>query len=119
MSHDIRANLTDLLDGLLTGKLMEKFELYYGDDVVMSENGDEDPTRVGKEQNRAYEAYFAANAQWHGAKLGAIAVDQESGTAAYELWMDFTINGQRLTRHQATFQVWKDGKIVRETFYYR
>lgn len=36
MSHDIRANLTDLLDGLATGRLLEVFDKYYDDNVVMS-----------------------------------------------------------------------------------
>lgn len=112
-----RANLMELLDGLTTGRLMEVFEKFYAEDVVMSENGDEDPARVGKANNRGYEAYFAANAEWHGVKLGAVLADGD--ITAYEMWMDFTINGMRIVRTQWSVQTWKDGQIVREVFYYK
>lgn len=117
MNHDIRANLDDLINGLLTGRLLEVFDKYYHDDVVMSENAEQDPNRVGKAANRGYEAYFASNATWHDAKVGAIAVD--GNTSMYEMFCDFTINGTRMTHWQACIQEWKDGKIIRETFYYK
>lgn len=117
MSHDIRANLMDLIKGLGEGRLMEVFEKYYADDVVMSENGDPEQTRVGKETNRGYEAYFAANAQWHGASLGPVLVD--GNHSAYEMFCDFTINGQRVTHTQIALAEWRDGQIVKETFYYK
>jgi hypothetical protein len=112
-----RANLLSLIEGLTTGRLMEVFEKFYADDVVMSENGEEDPARVGKEANRGYEAYFAANAEWHGVKLGPVLADGD--TSAYEMWMDFTINGMHVVRTQWAVQTWKNGQIVREVFYYK
>lgn len=117
MAHDIRANLMDLLQGLGSGRLMEVFEKYYADNVVMSENGDPEQTRSGKETNRQYEAYFAANAQWHDARLGPVLVDGDH--SAYEMYMDFTINGARIQRTQVALAEWKDGQIVKETFYYK
>lgn len=119
MAHDIRANLTDLLAGLTTGKTLEVFNKYYDDNVVMSENAEEDPKRIGKAANLAYETYFVQNAQWHGARIGSIAVDPANNTSAYEMWMDLSFMGQRMQRTQVAFQVWKDGKIVKETFYYK
>jgi hypothetical protein len=117
MGHDNRANLQDLIQGLLTGRLMEVFEKYYAEDVVMSENALEAETRVGKEKNRGYEAYFAANAQWHDAKVGPLIVDGDH--SAYEMYMDFTFLGQRMQRTQVAVQEWRDGQIVKETFYYK
>ncbi len=49
-----------------TGKLMEGFELYYADNVVMSELGEE--PRIGKDFNREYERNFLAGIkEIHGA----------------------------------------------------
>ena len=111
-----RKHLLALIEGLTTGRLMEVFEAYYADDVVMSENGVDDPARHGKDKNRGYEQYFAANAQWHGVKVGPVIVDGDHST--YQMWMDFTFHGQRVVREQLALQTWKDGKIVREVFYY-
>jgi hypothetical protein len=33
--------------------------------------------------------------------------------------MDFTINGARIQRTQIALAEWKDGQIVKETFYYK
>lgn len=112
-----KARLLDLIEGLTTGRLLEKFELYYGDDVVMSENGDEAQTRVGKATNREYETYFANNAEWHGVKVGPVLGDGDH--TAYEMWLDFSMGGQRITRTQWAVQEWKDGKIAKETFFYK
>ena len=45
-----------LNDDVLSGKIMDAFEKYYADDVVMQENS-EDP-RVGKAANRKAEEEF-------------------------------------------------------------
>ena len=119
MGHDIRANLTHHIELMLSGKLMEGFEKYYHADVVMSENAVPDPNRIGKAPNTAYETYFADNATWHDAKVGQIIVDQDNNTSAYEIYCDFTINGQRRQFTQACVQTWKDGQIIKETFYYK
>jgi hypothetical protein len=116
-SETNRANLMELLNGLSTGRLMEVFDKFYADDIVMSENGSDDPSRHGKEKNRAYEAYFAAHAEWHGARLGPVLADGDH--TAYGMWMDFTLNGQRITRDQWSVQTWRDGQIVHEAFYYK
>jgi ketosteroid isomerase-like protein len=112
-----RKNLMELLDGLANGRLMQVFDKFYADDVVMMENAEPDPKRIGKEANRAYEQFFADNAQWHGAKLGPVLADGDN--TAYEMWMDLTFMGQRMQRTQVALQTWKDGKIVKEVFYYK
>lgn len=112
-----RKNLTELLEGLGSGRLMEVFDKFYADDVVMMENAEPDPARVGKEKNRAYEQYFADNAEWHGAKVGPILVDGDH--SAYEMWMDITIGGQRMQRTQWAVQTWNNGKIAKEVFFYK
>lgn len=111
-----RAHLIALIEGITSGRLMEVFERYYADDVVMSENGAEDPARVGKDNNRAYEQYFVDHAEWHGVSVGPVIADGD--VTAYQMWMDMTFHGVRSQRDQLAVQTWKDGQIVKETFYY-
>lgn len=113
-----RKNLLELIEGLSTGRLLEMFDKHYADDVVMMENGEPDANRTSKAANRAYEEYFVNNAKWFGAKVGAVIVDGDH--SAYEHWMDFEINGQRVTRTQIAVQTWNAaGKICKEVFFYK
>jgi len=110
-----KENVQAVIDGTLRGEILETFERYYADDVVMSENGVED--RVGKAVNREYEKQFVANVEFHGAKVGRIIVDGDS--AAIEWEFDMTPKGgDRITQRQVAFQTWKNGKVLREVFYY-
>ena len=113
---DNKAKLQDMIDGIQSGKLMEKFEQYYADDVFMSENGRDEPNRHGKEANRQYEQYFVDNAEFHDVKVGPVIGD--GNITGYEMWMDITFGGQRMQRLQWATQEWKDGKIVKEVFFY-
>lgn len=116
MSTDIRTRLQDLNNGILTGRLLEVFDKYYAEDVVMSENGVSDPNRIGKAANRAYEEYFVNNATFHGARVDNVIVDGDQSAVTW--WMDFEIGGQRIERTQIALQSWKNGQIVKETFFY-
>ena len=49
---DIRKDVQGVIDGILTGKILDTFDKYYADKVVMSENGADE--RVGKATNRQY-----------------------------------------------------------------
>jgi hypothetical protein len=49
----IRENVQAVIDGILEGKVLETFDAYYGEDVVMSENRADE--RVGEQASRAYE----------------------------------------------------------------
>ena len=105
-----------VIDGILAGKILETFDAYYADDVVMSENKTEE--RVGKAKNREYELQFLGNIQdFHGAKTGRILVDGDH--AAVEWSFDVTFKGgNRVVMEQVALQTWKDGKIIREDFYH-
>jgi len=116
MSTDIRTRVEDLNNGILTGRLLEVFDKYYADDVVMSENGVEDESRVGKANNRAFEEYFVNNATFHGARVDKVIVD--GNEVAVTWWMDIEMGGNRFQRTQVAVQSWRDGQIVKETFFY-
>jgi hypothetical protein len=112
-----RQSVHDLIEHLITGRLLDGFERYYAEGCVLSENGDPAQTRHGKATNREYETYFANHAEWHGVRVGPVIADGD--VTAYEMWMDFTINGQRVTRTQWAVQQWDaDGQIEKETFFY-
>ncbi|OWY72125.1 hypothetical protein B7486_04145 [cyanobacterium TDX16] len=110
-----RENVQAVIDGILAGKILETFDRYYGDDVVMSENGTNE--RAGKAENRAYEEQFVNNVTFHAASVGNILVDGDK--AAVEWVMEFTPKGgSRMVQRQVSLQTWRDGKVVREVFYH-
>lgn len=70
----IQKQVQAVIDGIVAGKLLETFDAYYADNVVMSDNGTEE--RVGKAANREHEQKFIGMVQeFHGAKAGRILVD--------------------------------------------
>jgi ketosteroid isomerase-like protein len=115
-SMSIKTHVQAVIDGILAGKLLETFEAYYADDVVMSENRKDE--RVGKAANREYEQQFVGNVQeFHGAQVGRMLVDGDH--AAVEWIFDLTFKGgNRVKMQQVALQTWKDGKIIREDFYH-
>ncbi|EFA83907.1 hypothetical protein PPL_02977 [Heterostelium album PN500] len=68
MSANIRENNNAIIKGIQENKILEIFEKYYADDVVMYEKGDS-ANRVGKYQNRKAEEAFVNNATIHEAKV--------------------------------------------------
>ena len=108
-------NVQAVIDGILKGEILETFDRYYADDVVMSENGADE--RVGKAANREYEEAFVNGVTFHGAEVGEVLVDGDRSVV--EWVFDLTPNGgDRVLQKQAAVQHWKDGRIVRETFYH-
>jgi ketosteroid isomerase-like protein len=105
-----------LNDDVLSGKIMEAFEKYYADDLVMQENSEE--PRRGKAENRKAEEQFMASVEaFHGASVKASAVN---GDVTFSEWeMDITFKGgSRVTMNQVAVRKWKNGKIVHERFFY-
>ncbi len=103
---------------ILQGQIMEAFDKYYADDLVMQENNGE--PRVGKATNRAYEEAFVNGlTAFNGAEVKALAVNEEDGTVMVQWWMAFTHKDYGdIDRHQVCVQRWKDGQIVHERFFY-
>ncbi len=112
------AGLEDQLNrSLLSGQVMEAFELLYADDVVMQENLA--PPTAGKAANREREiAFFGQVEQVHGVELLGSAVN---GNRSYSEWeYDITFKGgPRVKWAQTTVRQWKDGKVAHERFYYQ
>ncbi|KAM9984078.1 hypothetical protein ACTFIY_000751 [Dictyostelium cf. discoideum] len=113
MSLSNRPNLESVIKGIQTNKILEVFDKYYHDDVVMYENGNS-TNRVGKAANRKAEENFANTSIINEARLIKLIADGEN--TAYEMFMDFTSGGQHIKENQWAFQQWSNGLIIKEEF---
>jgi len=106
----------ELNQALQGQKVLEAFEQFYSDDVVMQENSGE-PCR-GKAANLQRTLEWAGTvSEFHGARLIGSAV---SGDRAYSEWeYDVTYNnGVRHQMDQVAVRVWREGKVVSKRFYW-
>ena len=101
---------------VLNGNMMEGFDLYYHDEVVMQEN-ELTPT-VGKTANRDRELQFLNNiAEFRGASI----LSQAAGeNITYVTWhFDYTHKEWGVRKYtQVNVQHWKDERIIKEQFFY-
>jgi len=107
---------TELNQMILSGQVMDAFEKFYAEDVVMQENLN--PEITGKEACRAHEMEFFSKVEaFHGAELVGAAAKGDNG---YSEWVyDITFKGAPRTKMtQVAARKWKDGKVAHERFYY-
>lgn len=114
--NNIKELVEDLAKMVSEGKILEAFEKYYADNVVMQEN--ETAPRVGKDVNREYEKAFVNGiTEFHSGKVLGVAVGENYSTI--ESFMDVTHKDYgRIARSQVAVQKWGNGKVVSEKFYY-
>ena len=115
-SNDVKTLDDQLNQQILAGSIMEAFDRFYADDVIMQENTD--APKVGKETCRQAErAFLDAVEQIHGGQLLGSAVN---GDISYSEWeFDVTYKGAgRAKLTQVAARRWKKGQIVHERFYY-
>jgi ketosteroid isomerase-like protein len=115
-TEDVRTLDQDLNRLVLGGQILDAFDRYYAEDVVMQENA-ATPT-VGKAVNREREVQFLDSIeQFHGATLLGSAV---SGDRSYSEWvLDVTFKGGvRVKLEQVAVRHWRDGQVAHERFYY-
>ncbi len=101
---------------ILSGKLMDAFERYYADNVVMQENSA--PPTAGKAENRVREEKFLASVeQVHELALTASGA---SADTTFGVWtVDATYKGgPRVRLEQVAVRQWKEGKVVSERFFH-
>lgn len=110
---------TELYNMINSGQLLDAFEKYYLEDVVMQEMGEE--PRIGKAVNREYELKFVGNVEAvHGGGVDHITADESNGVVMIENWMDLTFKGgHRVKLEQVCVQEWNGDQIVKERFYHR
>jgi ketosteroid isomerase-like protein len=108
----------DIYDMSAQGKLLDAFEKYYHNDVVMVEATGE--SRKGKEANRKFQQEFMNMIKnIHGTGVRAITSDEKQATTMVESWMDVTMkDGKRNMMEEVAVQKWKGDQIIHERFYY-
>ncbi len=113
----LKEKAQDMMNMLGQGQLLEAFDKYYGENVVMTEPRG---TREGKKACREYEESFLGMVkEFHGLDIKSITSDEENGVTIIESAMDITFkDGNRANMEQVAVQRWKNGHIVHERFYY-
>ena len=107
----------DIYDQLGQGKLLDAFDKYYADDVIMTEPRG---TRKGKAACREYEEQFLNSVQeFHDLEVTNIGSNEEKATSFVESTMDVTFkDGNRAKMEQVAVQKWQGDQITHERFYY-
>lgn len=114
---DLNARDQELNEMILQGEILEAFEKFYADDIVMEEGDDR---RVGKDENREYEKQFVNSLQeFHSAEIKARAVDEQNSITFSEWHNEMTLEGVgRVDQKQVSVRTWNDdGQITNEKFY--
>ena len=109
---------TEMYQMLGEGKMMEAFEKYYAEDVVMVEANGE--AREGKDKNREFELQFLDSIkEMHDGGVSAITSNEDTGVTMVESWMGTTFkDGNRIKMEEVAVQKWNGDQIVHERFYY-
>jgi len=113
---DLRTNVDQLNQMILEGKILDAFDKFYAEDVVMQDNNY--PVREGKALNRQYEEAFVGGlTEFRGAKVINTLISDD--LAVVEWWFDYTHKDYGVRNYtQLAVQRWKNGQIVEEKFYY-
>ncbi len=108
----------DIMDKVLSGRILQAFEEYYHEDVVMIEGSGD--VRKGKDVSRKSIKRFMARLEaWNDGKVIAITSDEEKGITMIESWIDVTFHGgMHIKMEQVARQKWLGDKIIEERFYY-
>ena len=110
-----RDHVTRLVRYVEANRILDAIDELYDDHVSMQDN--HNPPVVGQAANRERERQFFGGITLHQHRALSIAVD---GDQAVIHWLlEFTGgDGKRYRLDQLAHQEWKDGRIVRERFYY-
>lgn len=113
---EIRQSLEDLNSLVLQGKSIEAFQKYYHEEVAMQEN--ENAPTIGKAANLQRELEFYGNVtEFRGAHPLKVAVGEDYSMVEWHY--DYTHKDWGAKNYtQISVQEWKDGKIIKEKFYY-
>lgn len=108
--------ISDLNDLILQGKALEAFDKYYHDEVVMQEN--ESVPTVGKIANKKREEeFFSSITEFRSAKPLKVTIGE--GVTMVKWEYDYTHKDWGVRNYkQVSVQEWKDGKIIKEQFFY-
>jgi ketosteroid isomerase-like protein len=108
----------DIYDMTAQGKMLDAFEKYYHNDVVMVEANGE--ARKGKDANRKFQTEFVGMIkEMHGGGVRSITSNEKEAITVVESWMEVTMkDGKRNMMEEVAVQKWKGDQIIHERFYY-
>ena len=110
-----RDQVTRLVRLVEANRILDAIDEFYDESVSMQDN--QNPAVVGKNANRERERAFFGGITLHGNRALSVAIDGEQVVIHWLL--EFTGgDGKRYRLDQLSHQDWKDGRIVRERFYY-
>lgn len=102
-----------------TGQLMEAFEKFYAEDVILVEaTGDK---IEGKDAAREHEKEFLGKVEaFHGAGISKITSNESEATTMSEVWMELTFKGMDapIKMEQVAVKQWDGDQVKHERFYY-
>jgi hypothetical protein len=102
---------------ILEGRILDAFDRFYADDVVMQENSA--PATAGKAANRSREEQFVGSVEaLHEIKLVSTGAGPDDTT--FGVWViDASYKGAgRVRSEQVAVRTWKDGAVIREQFFH-
>jgi ketosteroid isomerase-like protein len=110
-----RDQVVTLVRHVEANRILDAIDECYADDVSMQDNAN--PPVVGKAANRERERAFFGGITVHQNRALSFVVD---GDQVVIHWLfEFTGgDGKRYRMDQLSHQDWRDGRIVRERFYY-
>jgi ketosteroid isomerase-like protein len=115
MTYLDRAN--DLYAMMDRDEIMEAFEKYYHDDVVVVEADGE--TRRGKAaQRKALQDWLAAVETFHGGETEWVTSNEDDAVTMVQSFTDVTMQGVRQPFREVAVQQWEGDRIIREEFFY-
>lgn len=115
MTYLERAN--DLYAMMDAGQVMEAFEKYYHENVLIVEATGE--TRKGKDaQRKAINDWMSAVEEMHGGETEWVTSNEEEAVTMVQSSTDVTMNGERSAMSEVAVQQWKGDQIIREEFFY-
>jgi ketosteroid isomerase-like protein len=111
-----RERVLELIEYVKAGRIPEAILEFYDEETVMQEN--RQPPTVGRAANLAREQAFADSIErFH--EVRAVSASVDGDQALIEWIFDYTTRGgQRVRMEEIAQQTWRDGKIVRERFFY-
>jgi len=115
----LKNNLEKLNALIKEGRIMEAFEKYYGEDVVIQVNGN--PPITGKEQNRKREMIFLQEIEkLNSAEIKSVTLGGADDNVSMTEWAINIENqdGIEKTIFRVNVQHWKDDKIINEKLYF-
>lgn len=115
----LKNNVEKLNSLIKEGKIMEAFEKYYGEEVVIQVNGN--PPITGKEKNRKREIIFLQEIEkLNSAEIKSVTFGGTDDNVSMTEWAINIDNpeGINKTIYRVNVQHWKEDKIINEKLYF-